>query len=106
MSILFIDVSSRVIINPYAINNYATRAFTLYYNKAGFAYHAYYRNDNVSNTNICVVKDETGTYLLNYFHKDYCTYENQIPLDDLSLKERLTKFQSLKCLNDSQWTIV
>lgn len=106
MSILFIDISSRVVINPYAINNCATRTFTSYYNKAGFAYHAYYRNDNVSNTNMCAVKDETGTYLLNYFHKDYCAYENQLPLEGLSLKDRLTKFQSLMYLDNSQWSII
>lgn len=105
MGSLHIDELSRVIINPYAIDNYATRIFISYYNKTGFAYRAYPARQNTCNVT-CAVKSSNGTYLLNSFNKDYCAYENQISLDGLSLKDRLTKFQSLKYIDDSQWFII
>lgn len=106
MDMAYIDESSKVIIDAYALDNYATRLFTLYYNKAGFAYQGYSSKQLHSWPNLYFVKDNTGTYLCNCFNKSYCTCENQLPLDRLSIKDRLTKFQSLKCLDDAQWSII
>lgn len=106
MLALFVDTSSRVIISPYAISNIATKIFASHYNKTGFAYQAYLRNNCVFNANTLAVKDETDTYLLNYFNKDYYTYKNQVILTELALKDRMAKFQSLVYLDNSQWTII